>query len=903
MQYKEYYSKYIRPDQSCLISLMNLDRDFISGKRNWIYDSKENKYLDLTGSYGANTLGHGNIVRDLAANFLKKSSLSFLQGNRGATAAKLAATFNRFLSEETNQKEWNIQFSNSGAEAVEIALKISHFSFYKKLERRKVKLQEAYNKARKELEKNKDQKLIDILGHIKEHNNAIFELPLKMIALEGAFHGKTVETLKLTYNQKLKNNITHDSSVIRIKREDEVKLVRQIEESKMSIQVPVFEDGRLKVSEESYYPISAIIAEPILGEGGVIELSSKFLHALREQATRIDAMFILDEIQTGCFRTGKLCYSHYHGITADIYTFSKGLSAGFSKCGITAIQMKKFPKGFDLIQSSTFAEDDLSSYVANKTLKLAKSHFENNIENISYLNSELIKLQQIYPSYIKEVRGKGLMLAIDFAKELGIRNYEFKYFFDADMFGYLLSSALLNNENIRIAPTLSNQNSLRVQPSINIQKDEVDYLIKGITNLLNAIKSNDSSYFFSHMFEEKIGPFNNLTEEVKEAITKDMTQTTFFLNHPIETTDVKKIVTAFKYISDEKLEALMHATFHLQKFTPYYATDIIGDNGNKTRIVMLSIPVTSKILYEKFRSKELSTVVNKVQNAIGFAKEHDGSTVGLGQFTSIITKNGMFLNNMGLNLTTGNSYTAKLAYDAGEIPNYLRINNSKPTIGFVGFGGNIITTMVSLAIKDAKKIILFHRGKENLNNKVLACLHELLHYIDGMNCENSRNLREALKLPYETIEILLYNIKDYLVISNSLELLRECDVIYTGTNSTSGLFAIDNLKNGARIVDLAVPGDFFGPTEKDGKIVRVTKGGIASFPKSYNKDVRINIPSFPLQTNQSFACMAETFSMGLSKIKDNVHIGPISINDIEKINIMANSAGFKISGDKNINSM
>ncbi len=901
MVYKHIYKNHIRPEQAQLISLMELDRDFVSGSNNWLIDEKNQKYLDFTGSYGANTLGHGNIIRGLAANYLRDHSLSFLQGHQGLEASKLALTISNYLSQETGEKEWISQFANSGAESVEIALKIAKYRKNKKIEKKKIKLQEAYNQIRRINEEKNLGINLEELETIKKANNLILNKDHKIVALKNAFHGKTNEALKVTYNESLKKGIVgHDDNIIQTEINNTVTAARLIEENKEYIINPFIKDGVLQFQEEIFYNIAAFILEPIQGEGGVFELSTDFVKSIKEQATRVDSLLIMDEIQTGCFRTGRLAYSTTFELASDIYTFSKGLSAGFSKCGLCVVNAKVFPKGFDLIQSSTFAEDDLSSFVANKTLKLANSYYQRNEENIKLLKRQLNTLQEDFPQVISDVRGQGLMLSFELSHELTKENYEFKYFGDAQMFGYLISSALLNNEKIRVAPTLSNQMTLRVQPSINVSKSEIDFFINGIKKMINAIINQNSNYFFSHLFQDiEIGNFNKIPETVRKAISQKIDKATYFLNHPIKTTDVKKIVTAFKNVPDEMLEELMHATFKLQKFTPYFATEIVGDNGNKTTIVMLSIPVTSKVLYEKFRSQDNTEVINKAQDAILYAKENGGSTVGLGQFTSIVTKNGMFLDNLGLNLTTGNSYTAKLAYDAGRP----EANKVKPNIGFVGYGGNIITTMVSLAIRDAKKIILFHRGKTLLTNKILACLHELVHYVASQNDIKTRDLRLALSLPYNTMEQLLHNISDYIIVTNSLDMLNECDIVYTGTNCVDGLFNIDALKDQAHVVDLAVPGDFYGPTETNKKSITHTKGGIAKFPKANTQSINIEIPSFPLGINQSFACMAETFSYGLSGNKDNIQIGPISISDIQKISKIAKSAGFEISGNKTTNSL
>ncbi|EQC43151.1 aminotransferase class III-fold pyridoxal phosphate-dependent enzyme [Bacteriovorax sp. DB6_IX] len=898
------YKKYVKPTQAKLLELLKLDREFVKGDGNYIYDSRGEQYLDVTGSYGANSLGHNNKLREKAAQYLVNNSLSFTQGSIRTEAANLACEFNKRLEFEGHGENWICQFSNTGTESIEIAIKVAKKNYHLNLKKELLSVNEALNKATRYFQRTTNNEALIKINELRKRNERKAQKTPFIMAMDNCFHGKTSGALKLTYNGKLKEDILsldENRETVFIKRNDKIDLTYKIETLRDYFEIPYIENAELKVEKQNFYPICAFIAEPILGEAGVYELTKDFLEELQAQSKRIKSLLIFDEIQSGIYRTGTLASATHSGVTPDIFTFAKGLSAGFTKIGVTLIKEQSFVEDFDYIQSSTFAEDDLSSYIAREVLKEAENCFEHNGQAIMELRASLEEVVLDYPEVFKEVRGQGLMLAIEFRQELKNKFYEFKYFSDGGLLGHLFSSAMLNKENIRIAPTLSNQYTFRIQPSLNIKSWEILKIVTSLRNLADAIISSQAKYFFSHILGEiPVGKLGCIEKKIAKQIDQDFKAPAVFLNHPISNSDVRKILPVLEFTPDEILEEIMMATFNLQTFSPYYATNIRGENGNDIDIVMLSLPITSKILMKKFRGRQRHKVAAKIQEGIDKAKELGASTVGLGQFTSIVSKNGMYLNNKGLNLTTGNSFTAKLAYEAGI---QAAADESSQVIGLVGYGGNIVSTMAQLAISDAKKIILFHRSKEHYPEKIKSTFQELINYIIRTKEDSAliNSVKEILFDNLGNIAESLDELKDYIQISNDLSELKSCDLIFTGTNSTRPIINRNLIKKNTTIIDLAVPGDVSDECYQD-QSIRVIKGGIARFPQQAG-DIRIEIPSFPLATNESFACMAETFSLGLSPIKGHLNIGPIAIDDIQEISKVAKEVGFTLFNTKKTNSL
>jgi len=159
----------------------------------------------------------------------------------------------------------------------------------------------------------------------------------------------------------------------------------------------------------------AFMVEPVQGEAGVIIPPKGYLQQVRKICTQKNVLLILDEIQTGLGRTGKLLAEEHEGIQADLTLIGKALSGGFYP--VSAVLSNEAVLG--LLQpgqhGSTFGGNPLACAVARAALKVLVE--ENMVENAEKMGEYfLAELKKIHHSSIKEVRGIGLMLAIELAE-------------------------------------------------------------------------------------------------------------------------------------------------------------------------------------------------------------------------------------------------------------------------------------------------------------------------------------------------------------------------------------------------------------------------------------------------------------------------------------------------------
>ena len=215
----------------------------------------------------------------------------------------------------------------------------------------------------------------------------------------------------------------------------------------------------------------AFLAEPIQGEAGVIIPPTGYLKKARSICTQNNVVLILDEIQTGLGRTGKVLAEEHEGIEADLTLIGKALSGGYYP--ISAVLSNK--EVMDVLRpgehGSTFGGNPLACAVARTALKVLVE--ENMIENAAVMGDYFLSsLAQIQAPHIKAVRGRGLMLAVELAADAGgARNY----------CEALMARGLLCKE--------THENTIRFAPPLVIAKDEIDWALEQIEAVLKSKKS------------------------------------------------------------------------------------------------------------------------------------------------------------------------------------------------------------------------------------------------------------------------------------------------------------------------------------------------------------------------------------------------------------------------------
>jgi ornithine--oxo-acid transaminase len=221
--------------------------------------------------------------------------------------------------------------------------------------------------------------------------------------------------------------------------------------------------GDAKALEEAITPNTvAFLVEPIQGEAGVIIPPSGYLASVREICTARNVMLILDEIQTGLGRTGKLLAEQHDGIEADVTLLGKALSGGFYPVSAVLSNTEVLGTLKPGQHGSTFGGNPLACAVARAAMRVLVE--EGMIENAAAQGERFLAgLNSIRANLIREVRGKGLMLAVELHPEAGgARRY----------------CEALQKRGILAKDT--HTHTIRIAPPLVIRGDQVDWALERI---------------------------------------------------------------------------------------------------------------------------------------------------------------------------------------------------------------------------------------------------------------------------------------------------------------------------------------------------------------------------------------------------------------------------------------
>ncbi|MCK5768507.1 MAG: acetylornithine/succinylornithine family transaminase, partial [Candidatus Atribacteria bacterium] len=273
-----------------------------------------------------------------------------------------------------------------------------------------------------------------------------FDNPKKtvIVSMKNSFHGRTLATVALTGQEKY-----HDGYAPLLE----------------GVIYGIFNDENdlEKILGEN---VGILIIEPIQGEGGIRPANKSFLQKARDLCDERGIILIFDEVQCGIGRTGKLFAYEQFDVIPDIVSLAKGLGSGFPIGAIVA--KKEVAKGFKPgVHASTFGGNPISTTAAKVVLEtVMKEGFLENVNETSLKLIEGLEKLQVKYNKIKDVRGMGLILAIEFDEPVGRL-----------VTGALEKGLLIIN---------SGSNVIRFVPALTIGEDEIKELLEILDNLLST---------------------------------------------------------------------------------------------------------------------------------------------------------------------------------------------------------------------------------------------------------------------------------------------------------------------------------------------------------------------------------------------------------------------------------
>lgn len=334
----------------------------------WITDVEGNEYLDCLAGAGTLALGHNhpatiNAIKDVLESGLPLHTLDITTPIKDAFTEKLLSFF---------PQDFVLQFCGpTGADGTEAAIKLAK-------------------------------------TYTGRDN---------VIAFSGGYHGMTHGSLAMTGNLSAKEKVGNLMAGV------------QFMPYPHEYRCPLGLGGEAGVDALTYYfenfiedvesgvvKPAAVILEAIQGEGGVVPAPAKWLQKIREVTAKHDIVLILDEVQAGFARSGKMFAFEHAGITPDVVVMSKAVGGGLPLC-VLAIN-KKFDAWAPAGHTGTFRGNQLAMAAGYNVLEeITKNNLaENSRIQGEFLRSELKKIAEEYPC-IGHVRGRGLMTGIEIVDE------------------------------------------------------------------------------------------------------------------------------------------------------------------------------------------------------------------------------------------------------------------------------------------------------------------------------------------------------------------------------------------------------------------------------------------------------------------------------------------------------
>ncbi|MFE5502760.1 aspartate aminotransferase family protein [Amycolatopsis japonica] len=506
------------PNMRALLGSVGLDVEYLQAEGNTLVqagaDGEGIPVLDHVGGYGSLLLGHNNpeIVAH-AKELLDARTPVHIQFSRHSTANRLALAVNRILHRELGTTEDYLAFfASTGAEAVETGIKHAELDRQMRVGALLAEIDSHVEEVRAaareggvavagsvgaELGVSGPEELI---AHVRAHNEAVLAKPPLFLALEGSFHGKLAGSVQLTHNPVVRGPFQALAAQARFVPIDQPDALAKVVDSEQASLLDLVVDGDVVTVVPRDYPVfTAFLVEPIQGEGGINVLGEEFATRLRRTADALEVPVIVDEIQCGMGRTGTFLAGSAVGLRGDYYTLAKSLGGGIAKISLLLIRRSAYRPDFEFLHSSTFAKDGFSTAIALKVVELLEANggaaYRLAADLGTVLKSALDGVKDDFPDVVEAVRGKGLMLGLEFADQTGSASEAVSDAARQGILGYAIAGYLLREHRIRIFPTASAPNTLRFEPSIQLTGEEIDRTAAAL-RAVSAILRDDPGRIF-----------------------------------------------------------------------------------------------------------------------------------------------------------------------------------------------------------------------------------------------------------------------------------------------------------------------------------------------------------------------------------------------------------------------
>ncbi len=843
------FRDHINPPLGDLLARAGLATSFTSAQGSWVTDGDGRRCLDFVGGYGALPFGHNPPAMTAAlARALTDDAPSMIQPFFPEAAGRLAERLSALAPFPCQR----VIFANSGAESIEVALKAARM---------------ATGRAR-------------------------------ILSTGRAFHGKTMGAMAVTDMRG---------------RDRWAGPLDERDRGFVAF-------GDVAALDEDFVlhgnATAAVVVEIIQGEGGVHAAPIAFLEAARALCDRHGALLIVDEVQTGLGRTGTLWACDWASVRPDCMTLAKALGGGMLPIGACLIGAAADSDLLALQHSSTFAGNRLGCVAGLATLDLLTADDGALLDNVLARSNQLqaihAGLAEDYPDVVVDHRGVGLLLGLQIAAPADCRHEGrvLDLFAREGQLCTLLAGHLYHHERVRVAPTLMTHDVLRIEPPLTVTEEECAFYGAAIHRALGLVSRRRSAALLAHLIPvADIGDWRDAdvrTFVPAVEIEPHAEEGRFaFLVHPLTRRHFADVDASLDALDDAGLERFEAIVLDPASPFPVSRVRITSPTGTSATGDFIAVPRTAEALL----AMDPDAARAMVQSAIDIGIARGARFVGLGGYTSIVTRGGSTVSGNGAALTTGSSFTIVTAVKAITFAcARLGVRIDRETVGIVGATGLIGGAAIALIGARCAELRLIgnaetpiakvrRRLQAHLANAIEAWIAGTIGVDPGSVADRllARADRPADAGDRIMIAAFAGRILDEddggIAISTDPADLEGCRIGIVATSSVDEVIQPEHVGCGAIICDLSLPANLSARLRGSRDDVLLIDGGTVAFPGL--PDLGFN---FGLDPGIGFACMAETVMLALEGGTRGASLGmQLRLEECGEVERLAERHGFTLS--------
>lgn len=887
------FGTFLKPHLRGRLETLGLDVVYHRARGDHLYfdeDGEEVEVLDLVGGFGATLLGHNHPDAVAALRRVLDEERPFLaQGSVRAEAGRLARRLSERVGRVTGAS-YRVTLANSGTEAVEAALKHAELERHGRIGARLDRMRGTFAELEGLLDAGtaripdrfldqagwggREPSAEDVDALFARLRRRLLELraePPLALALEGAFHGKTLGAVQLTHDPGAQDHWRHLGPRVELLSLDAVGDVDAIleRERRTFLDLEIGWDGSVALVPRHFVNVLACFVEPIQGEGGVRPVSDDALPRLRAAASTAGFPLVFDEIQTGMGRTGTFLASEPSGVRADYYTLAKSLGGGLAKISALLVDRDRYVDEFDSLHTSTYADDDASSAAGNAALDVIERDGGRLLATCrqkgDYLLDRLRALREAYPDQLADIRGRGLMVGVELASQEASPSRLLRVLSEQDRLGELVCGHLFATDRIRVLPTVSAGSTLRLEPSAFIERSELDRFCDALERVLKAMAEADVPQLIRFLVGEDPStggheppPSREPTRLPDPVALADADGHVGFLVHFPEPGDLRRWDPTLVSLSAQACARFLERT--RGSIDPFVADRVVvrSATGTSVATTMIALPFTSAQAEEAMRTGDDAWILEWINDGVDLARRLGCTVLGFGGYTSIVTRSCRSVHAPGLAVTTGNALTAASALAATlRAADEAGIEDRR--LGVVGATGNIGRVLAEVAVPKVSELLLV--GKPGAARRL-------------------RPMAEAL------------GADGRVRMGTSLDALLDCNLIISATNSARPVLLPRHVAPHGPVVvsDVAIPGDVDPRLRNQRPEATVLSGGIIRAPLGQELD----LGGLGLRAGELYGCLAEAVILGLEGVTESFSRGTLEADRVHRIRELAERHGFSI---------